>query len=164
MNTKKALGIMLAIALVLGAYGIAHASDTAQQTVKIEVAEINEISINGDAITLALNAVEAGFLPEPDMDTSTTYAITTNGTNKKITAKLDSAMPSDLDLKVFLNAPTGATGGGGSLTTSELDVVTGISSVVASGITIRYELYPAGTIPPAPISETKTVIFTLTDQ
>jgi len=97
------------------------------------------------------------------MDDTTSYSITTNGATKKITAKIDSAMPEDLDLKLILNAPAGASAVDGSLTAAALDVVTGISPVVASGLTIRYELYPVGTMP-APTSGTRTVTFTLTDQ
>ena len=162
MNTKKALTIILTMALVLGVYGVAHADNTATQTVRFEVTAINAISVIGNPATLTINTATAGAMPDPATDSSTTYAVTTNGTTKKITAKIDSDMPTDLDLKVFLKAPTDASGGGGSLTTAELDVVTGIGPVVASGLTILYELRP--NTMPAPTSGTKTVTFTLTDQ
>lgn len=164
MNTKKALTIILTMALVLGVYGVAHADNTATQTVNFEVTAINAISVSGNPTTLTINTATAGAMPNPATDSSTTYAVTTNGTTKKITAKIDSDMPTDLDLKVFLNAPTGASASGGSLTTAELDVVTGIGPVVASGLTILYELHPANNTMPAPTSGTKTVTFTLTDQ
>jgi len=160
---KKTSALILIMALLFGLYGIAQAANTATQDVSYQVTDINAISVSGDPETLIINTAEAGYLPYAATDNTTSYSITTNGTTKKITAKIDTPMPTGLDLKVFLNAPTGASAGGGSLTTAELDVVTGISPVVASGIAIRYELHPVSTTL-APTSGARTVTFTLTDQ
>jgi len=162
---KKTSALILMMALLFGLYGIAQAANTATQDVSYQVTDINAISVSGDPETLIINTAEAGYLPYAATDNTTTYSITTNGATKKITAKIDSDMPAGLDLKVYLNAPSvsGASAGGGSLTTAELDVVTGISPVVASGIAIRYELHPVSTTL-APTSGTRTVTFTLTDQ
>ncbi len=163
---KKMSALILMMALMIGMYGIAQAANTATQSVSYEVTERNAIDVSGDPATLTISTATAGSLPNAVADNSTSYSITTNGATKKITAKIDSPMPTDLNLKVFLNAPSvsGASAVGATLTTTEQDVVTGISPVVASGLTIRYELHPAGTTPPAPTSGTKTVTFTLTDQ
>ena len=161
---KKTSALILIMALLFGLYGIAQAANTATQNVSYKVTDINAISVSGDPEPLIINTAEAGYLPYAATDNTTSYSITTNGTTKKITAKIDTPMPTGLDLKVFLNAPTGASAGGVSLTTAELDVVTGISPVVAKNIKILYTLAPVGDTPPAPTSGARTVTFTLVDQ
>lgn len=161
MNTKKALTIILTMALVLGVYGVAHAADTdtATQSVTFEVAEINAISVSGSP-TLTVDTATNGAI-EPAEDTAT-YAITTNKTGKKITAMIDSAMPDGLTLKVKLDAPTGATSlDDVELGTSASDVVTGISKVAASNLTITYTL--EATAEAEVGSGSRIVTFTLTD-
>jgi len=164
---KKTSALILIMALLFGLYGIAQAANTATQNVSYKVTDINAISVSGDPETLIINKAEAGYLPYAATDNTTSYSITTNGTTKKITAKIDTSMPAGLTLKVKLEAPTnsfGASAGGGSLTTAELDVVTGISPVVAKNIKILYTLAPVGDTPPAPTSGARTVTFTLVDQ
>ncbi len=163
MKFRKMSVLILTIVVLVGLYGIAQADTTATQDVSYQVTDINAISVSDNPGTLIISTATAGALPDPAMDDTTSYSITTNGTTKKIIAKIDSAMPEDLDLKVLLNAPAGASAVDVSLTAAELDVVTGISPVVASGLTIRYELHPVGTMP-APTSGTRTVTFSLTDQ
>jgi len=167
MNMKKALTIILTIALVLGVYGVAHAADTATQSVSFQVEEINVIAVSGDPGTLIITAAAAAAAPgEPilsDPDSSTTYAITTNKTGKKITAKLSSPMLPGLTLMVNLEAPTGAT----PIDDVELsetiakDVVTGISKVAQKDLTITYTLKATGEAEPG--SSANMVTFTLTD-
>ncbi|SDX71909.1 hypothetical protein SAMN03080603_00332 [Acetomicrobium thermoterrenum DSM 13490] len=164
MNMKKAVTIILTIALALGVYGVAHAADTdtATQSVHFEVAAINEISVSDDPQTLIISEATPGSDPTPVTDSSTTYAITTNGTNKKITAAIGPAMPTGLTLKVELEAPTGATPQPDVvLDTSASDVVTGISQVAASNLTITYTL--EATAEAEVGSGSTTVTFTLTD-
>jgi len=162
MNMKKALTIILTVALVLGVYGIAHAADTATQSVSFEVAAINEISVSGNPETLIISEAAPGSDPTPATDSSTTYAITTNGTDKKITARIDSTMPTGLTLKVKLNAPTvGASQGDVTLSMADESVVTGISQVAQDNLTITYTL--EATAEAEVSSGSKTVTFTLTD-
>lgn len=160
MNMKKALTIILTMALVLGVYGVAHADTTATQSVSFEVAAINEISVSGSP-TLTVDTATNGVI-EPAEDTAT-YNITTNTTGKKITAMIDSAMPTGLTLKVKLDAPTteATSLGDVELDTSANDVVTGISKVAASGLTITYTL--EATAEAEVGSGSRTVTFTLTD-
>jgi len=161
MNMKKALTIILTIALVLGVYGVAHAASTTQ-LVEFEVAAINEISVSGNPETLIISEAAPGSHPTPATDSSTTYAITTNGTNKKITARIDSAMPDGLTLKVKLNAPAvGASQGDVVLSTSDESVVTGISRVAQDNLAITYTL--EATAEAEVSSGSRDVIFTLTD-
>ena len=95
-------------------------------------------------------------------DTSTSYAITTNESNKKITAAIDTNMPSGLTLTVALAAPTGAsTPGAKTLSTAAQDVVTGISTLNDPGKAITYNLSAtsaAGVV----TSATRTLTLTVT--
>lgn len=162
MNTKKALTVILTMALVLGVYGVAHAASTATQSVSFEVAAINEISVSGNPGTLTISAATPGSDPTPATDSSTTYAITTNGTGKVITARIDAAMPTGLTLTVNLGAPSvGSSAGDVTLSTTAASVVTGIGPVADSSSTITYTL--SATAEAVTGSGSKTVTFTLTD-
>ena len=86
---KTRLIIAAAMALVLGLSSLALAGSTATQSVTYEVQEINEISVSGDPGSLIINTATAGSEPNDATDKSTTYAITTNGSNKKITGAID---------------------------------------------------------------------------
>jgi len=156
---------MLTMAMLVGLYGIAQASNTSSQSVSYEVANINEIDMIGNPNPLVIDTALAGYQPYADTDNSTTYSITTNGSTKKITAKIDSAMPEDLALRILLDPPstTGTSAGEVTLTITEQTVVSGISPVVAKNIKILYTLAPVGDTPPTPTSGIKTVTFTLTD-
>jgi hypothetical protein len=160
---KTRLIIAAAMALVLGLSSLALAGSTATQSVTYEVQAINEISVSGDPGSLIINTATAGSEPNDATDNSTTYAITTNGSNKKITGEIDTAMPTDVTLKVNLQAPTGGTSAGAvTLTSTAADLVTGISTVAQSGLTITYTLsatVDAGVV----ASASKTVTLTIID-
>lgn len=140
----------------------AWAANTATQTVTFSVSAINELSVSGNPGALNITSAVAGSGPSPVSDATTTYAVTTNESNRKITGAIDLAMPSGVTLSVTLQAPTGASSAGVvSLSTSAADLVTGISAVNQSGRTITYQLSAttaAGTVS----SSTRTVTLTLT--
>jgi len=162
MNTKKALTIILTMALVLGVYGVAHAANEATQSVSFEVQAINEISVSGNPEILTISAATPGSDPTPATDSSTTYAITTNGTGKVITARIDAAMPTGLTLTVNLEAPSvGDSADDVTLSTTAASVVTGIGPVAESSLTITYTL--SATAEAEVGSGSRTVTFTLTD-
>ena len=75
---------LLAIVLVAIFFSTAYASVTATQKITIKVEAINEISVSGDPETFLISEDKSSIV-----DSSTTYAITTNQTNKKIVAKID---------------------------------------------------------------------------
>lgn len=155
----------LSAAAILGA-GIlslnAFAGPTATQTVTYEVTAINELSVSGDPAALTVSTATAGSAPNSVSDASTTYAITTNETSRKITGAINTAMPAGVTLSANLAAPTGATSAGAvALTGTAQDLVTGISTLNESGKTITYSLSAtsaAGVVP----SATKTVTLTIT--
>ena len=69
------------------------------------------------------------------------YGITTNEVNQKITASLDAPLPRGVSLSVSLGAPAGAKSKGTkALGTASADVVTGITAVSASELPITYTL------------------------
>ena len=145
------------------ACGSAFAGNTATQTVTFEVQAIDEISASGDPGALTISTATAGSQPTDATDNSTTYAVTTNGANKKITGEIDSNMPANTTLQVNLAAPTGGSSAGDvSLSTTAADVVTGVTGVAESGLGITYTL--SATIAAGVVaSDTRTVTLTLTD-
>ena len=161
--TKKARVPILVSALLITLIATALAQTTVTQTVTYEVQAINEIGLN-TPLTLVINTAKAGALPNAATDDTTTYSITTNETGKKITAKIDSAMPAGLILKVRLDPPAqaGVSAGEVTLTTTPQDVVTGIGPVTASKIKILYTLSAMGAV--SPTSGARSVTFTLMDE
>ena len=157
----KSIRYAAAIAVAASAFAAADASaQTATQTVSYEVAAVNEISVAGSP-SLVINDATAGS-GLTSASASGTYAITTNETNRKITAEMDSNMPTGVTLSVSLAAPTGGTSAGAvNLSTVAVDVVTGVSSVNESGLSITYGLsatVAAGVVP----AGNKTVTYTIT--
>lgn len=140
----------------------AFAGPTATQTVTYEVQAINELSVSAATASLTVSSATAGSAPNVATDASTSYAITTNETNRKITGAINSNMPSGVTLSATLAAPTGGSSGGKlALSTVAVDLVTGISTLNESGKSISYELAAtsaAGVV----ASATKTVTLTIT--
>lgn len=134
--------------------GTALASNTATQTIKIKVEAISVISVSGDPGILLISDGRTSAT-----DDSTTYAITTNETNKKIIAKIDKELPEGLTLKVHLDPPEGAVASEVALNTSPQDVVTDISRVAESGMKILYTLTSDG----RPAEDSVEVVFTIVD-
>lgn len=140
--------------------GAAHAQSTASHNVSYSVSAINQIAVTG-APSLSITTATAGSAPASVTDATSSWAITTNQTTKKLTASLNTAMPTGVTLEVSAAAPSGATGAGfQTLGTSSVDVVTAISQVAGSGMALTYRLsatLAAGAI----TSATKTVTYTL---
>ncbi|MFH1452363.1 MAG: hypothetical protein ABIH00_00045 [Armatimonadota bacterium] len=155
---------LLILILLTAAPAVIFAGSTANQSVSFQVDSISEFAASGDPGTFSIDTAVAGSQPSEVTDTTTSYAITTNETNKKITAALNSAMPSNTTLKLTAAAPTGGSSQGElTLTSSALDLVTGISNVAESGKTLTYKF--SATVVAGTISlSSKTVTLTLTDE
>jgi hypothetical protein len=150
------------VALLAGMCGNAFAADNVNQTVTYQVTAINEISVSGNPSALIINSATAGSNPDDASDNSTTYAITTNESSKKITGAINTAMPSNTTLKVTLASSGGTSAGQVTLSASAQDLVTGISTLAESGNTITYVFSAtagAGVIS----SAQKTVTLTVAD-
>ena len=147
-----------AVALLALSAGKA-AAQSATQDVTLEVQAINQIAFTGSP-SLVISAATAGGAPT-SATANATYAITTNETNRKITAQIDTDTPAGVALSASLAAPSGGTSAGAvQLGTTAQDVVTGIGTVNASGLNVTYTLSAsaaAGVVP----STTRTVTYTI---
>ncbi|MHB0937190.1 MAG: hypothetical protein ACYDCO_03120 [Armatimonadota bacterium] len=157
----KKLMLLVYAGLMLFAAVSAYAANSATQTVTYEVSAINEISVSGNPGALTVSTATAGSQPNSVSDSSTTYAITTNGTSMKITGAINTNMPANTTLSVNLTAPTGGTSAGAtSLSTVAADLVTGITTLAESGKTIAYTL--SATVTAGVVgSASKTVTLTI---
>jgi len=161
LKTACVLGLLFIAPLVF-------AADWTNLFVDISVPSICQIDVSG-GLTLELVAPAApGLLPADDVDTSTTYAISSNNTaHYKITGQV-STMPDDrpLQLKCTMAAPTGATSGGEKTwdlnndngdPAGIFDMVTDIDATVQSGMGITWTLHC--TAQPLPVW--KNMTFTI---
>jgi hypothetical protein len=149
--------------LVLLACGLVDVGNAATQTVTFQVTAIDALSVSGNPAALVVNSATAGSQPTAATNALTTYAVTTNGTNKRVTGVLSAAMPTNTTLQVELVAPTGGSSAGNvTLTAVAASLVTGITALAQSGLTITYTFtatIAAGVL----ASDTRTVTLTLTD-
>jgi hypothetical protein len=142
--------------------GIAMSATSATQTVTYQVTAINAITVSGNPAALTVNAATAGSPPTSVSDATTTYAITTNETGKKITGAINTDMDAGLTLTVNLVAPTGGSSAGATgLSSVAADLVTGITTLNESGKTITYNLSAtsaAGVVGSASLTVTLTIV------
>jgi hypothetical protein len=132
----------------------------ATQTVTFQVDAINQIAFTGSP-SLVVNTAVAGNAPN-NATSAVTWAVTTNQANAKITASLNANVPANVTLTVSLAPPTGATSAGAqSLSTTSVDLVTGITRLAESALAVTYTLSAtaaAGVV----ASTTRTVTYTIT--
>lgn len=156
-NLARAIAGALALAC-----GGAFAATTDSQTMNFSIQEINEIDVAAGPVSLTVNAATAGSQPTAATAASN-YSITTNADadSKKITAGLDTAMPAGVTLQVNVAAPSAGSSSLGTvaLTTSGVDVVTGIEAVAASGVAISYTL--SATVAAEPVTDSRVVTYTI---
>lgn len=146
--------------IVAGVVATEANAQTATQVVTFEVQAINQIAVTGTP-SLTISAAVAGVAPT-SVSAAASYAITTNESNRKITAVLDADMPSGVTLSIDMAAPAlnGSGQGVKPLSTGAQDLVTGISALNESGLAIEYTLSAtsaAGVV----ASDTRTVTFTV---
>lgn len=152
---------MLLGGLLVAAAAASASAQTATQTVTFQVDAINQVGVTGSP-TLAITAAVAGSAPTSVTSSGNTWAVTTNQSTAKITAAIGVAMPAGVTLSANLGAPAGATSAGlKALSTTAVDIVTGITKLNASGLTLSYQLdatAAAGVI----TSTTRVVTYTIT--
>ena len=152
--------LILAVCLLAGSSGVS-AGQTASQVITFQVSAINQIAFTGSP-SLVINSAIAGNAPTDASDASAIWAVTTNQTGAKITASINSAMPAGLTLSVNLAAPAGASSAGAqSLSTTAVDLVTGITKAAQGALSVSYSL---AATPAAGVvtSTTRTVTYTIT--
>lgn len=165
MRTRKTFAVLFVVAALLCMAAAAYAADSATQTVTFEVEAINEITVSGNPGPLVVNAATAGGAPVAATDSTTTYSVTTNQTGKKITAGIDTAMPTGTTLTVQLESLLAASAGSVDISNatagSVVDVVTALSTGTDSAQAISYTF--SATAAAGTVSGTKTVTFTIAD-
>jgi len=160
----KALKLAAALhALGLFVLSPAFGGTSGSSTMTFNIQSINEIAVTGSP-SLTVSSATAGQEPNEATAGSSTYAISTNCTGKKLTAALGSAMPSNTTLKASAAAPSGGGSSQGYVTlgTSAATLVTGMGHAAESSLSISYKLgctAGAGVIS----SSSKSVVFTISD-
>ena len=155
----------LRLALAGGLAAIAFAApgagaQTATQVVRFEVNAINQIGVSGNPSPMVINSATAGSAPASVVSSGTSYAVTTNEANKKITVAVDQPLPAGVTLEISLAAPSGASSANYvQLGTAASDVVTGISSTTASSLPISYRLSATPAVQMS--AQARTVTFTI---
>ncbi len=150
----------LTLAIFLSASTVFAQSNKATHQVSVNVSEISVISVSGD-ISMTIASATAGQAPDA-ATASGSYAVTTNGTDKKITAELDTKMPKGLTLNVTMSAPKGADSAGKkALSKKAVDLVSNIEQVRGQGLVLSYEA--VATVDVDPDGYTRTVTYTITN-
>lgn len=134
---------------------------TANATVTLTISSIDSISVSGNPATLLVNSATAGNDLNNATDSSTTYAVSTNNSSRRVTASIASAMPTGLTLSIQATAPSGGTSTGSvSMSTTAAALVTGISLIANSGLSLTYTL--AATLTATQVTNaTNTVTYTI---
>ena len=134
---------------------------TASTTITYTIGSIDAIAVSANPGPLNITTAVAGSAPTAAVDTTTTYAVTTNNSNRKITGALTSTMPTGVTFSVTMAAPTGATSAGTvNLSTIPASLVTGISNIAQGGLAVTYNL--AATVGAGQVSgSTNTLTFTI---
>lgn len=157
-NYKKSI-LLIFFSLLLLSKG--HAANTANTTVTYTVGSIDSISVSANPGALNITTAVAGSAPPSAVDATTTYAVTTNNTARRVTGSLATAMPAGVTLSVALTAPSGGTSAGAvTLTTTSNALVTGIAHVASSGLSVTYTL--TATLSAAQVAAaTNTLTYTI---
>lgn len=137
------------------------ASNVATQTVTFSINPISEIGVSGDPSPFIATTAVAGSDPADVVDTSTFYAVTTNGSSERVLVSINASMPTGTMLCIMAQAPTGAVSVGSvDLSTNNQNLVTGITQVAQSNLQVSYTFETtaaAGVLP----DTTRIVTFTL---
>lgn len=156
---KKLLAIGI-ISLLFGTVS-ANAQQSSVQIIDINIAEMAVINTSG-VLSMNFNAVQAGDTPEP-VYANTTYSISTNGANKKVTAEIDVDLPVGVTIDVEMQpTPNGTSTGKQRLSTNPVDLVLGVTR--ERGIALNVSWEGRVTLEAEPGSHTRFVTFTLTNQ
>lgn len=162
MRTFLLLLTVVSLSCVFAATSFAANSDTI--TVNYAVSAINELNIDDASVSLTVSAATAGANPD-QASAGATYDITTNCATdaKKITAAINTDMPSGLTLKVNMTAPTGGTSAGAvTLSSTAANAVTAVDAIAQANISMTFTLdatAAAGVV----ASASKTCTLTIAD-
>ncbi len=135
---RLATAMAATMALTIGA-GRVHAQ-TATQVVTFKVVAANRMAFGNASASVSVQRPNASA-PTSASVAGSSYGITTNEVNQKISASINAPLPAGTTLAVSLAAPAGATSKGmKALSTRPADVVTGISAVNADALPVTYQV------------------------
>jgi len=143
----------------------AQAGSTATQTISLEIRSIAALEVSGDPEPMRITTGTAGLDPLiPFEERSTSYRLTTNATNMKLSVAINEPVPSGTRLFVEMEAASGTSAGKIEISNaiSPLDAVTGISKGWADGQSIVYT-FEADANRAALSPQSRTVILPLTN-
>ena len=106
------------------------------------------ISVGANPSTMTVTNTPAPGLDPLPISVTSTYSITTNQPNKifKVTGQLNANMPAGLTLTASMDVPSGATSlGAQTLTTTPIDIITGITRNTTFSGTITYQFIATAT-------------------
>lgn len=156
-SRSAAAGFLGLFALVSGRILEAQ---TATQTVTFSVVSSSRAAIANVAAPMTIRTASNRRTSTSASVAGSSYAITTNESNQKISASLNEALPSGLSLAVSLSPPAGASSRGATkLGATAADVVTGISAASFSSLPLVYTL-TASSVPER--SNHRIVTYTVT--
>jgi len=130
---RTVLFVSVAAACWLGGAPPASAAESDSHTVTVQVTAINEIAVSGGNVTLTIDSATAATQPLPALDSTTCDLLwTTNEADKKITVATDLAAPKFTLLLLAQNVSGGTAAPQVTLSTTAIDLVTGVSQSVGS--------------------------------
>jgi hypothetical protein len=138
MKNLILVSILLAVITASG-WSVALANDKASQIVTFCVQAVNEIAVAGDWKITDIRTAMVGSQSVKVINATSTYLVTTNEEQKKITGFLNTSLPKDSNLSISLEAPAGAISAGGvDLKNTPVDLVTAVSKVADAHRVITY--------------------------
>jgi hypothetical protein len=141
---------------------IIQAAGNDTTTINYSVAAINELNLDGGPYSLLSETAIAG--EQPDWDTHQgTYDITTNcaANGKKITAQINSDMPTGVALFFDMDGPAGSSSAPDYLSATAVNIITGIDASADSNRIFFIDLEV--TVEAGVVSSSRTLTVTLTD-
>lgn len=139
-------------------------SNTATQSITLEVKPISRISVAGNISPLIINDEVRGTDVSSISDENTNYSLTTNVENMKIVASINNRMPVGTKLMIKLASSKATSGGMVDLSdaTAPVNVVTGISKISEKDQTISYTFAANADVNEIPTTS-RTITLTLTN-
>jgi hypothetical protein len=136
---KSIMATLLFISVTVSTWNVAQAFGSTSQAVTFSVQAVNEIAIARDLSITGIKTVTVNSQSIKVINAISTYLITTNEENKKITGVLNTILPKDSRLNISVEAPTGAISVGGvDLKNVPTDLVVGVSKVAEAEKVITY--------------------------
>ena len=153
------------VAFVFQISEVVIAGNTANHQVTINIIAVDELIISGGNVALTVNSATAGTsLDDVSDNVCALDWMTNSGTNKKITGQLDA----DYSSGILLAVNVGVAGGNGDsrgqqtlISASAVDIVTGMHNENVGNNVLGYTTSVSIA---SPGSETRTVVYTITDQ